>query len=577
MDEPGERYIRWGEEDPVRASRPRRAFVDWIRYEAPFASFEEWTAWVDQTAPLLTKWEHAFFGAQDRYYLLTHILGRRDALHPWLYDRCREVEAEPDDHLDLWARYHYKSTIITFAGCIQEIIRNPEITIGIFAGTANIALPFLQQIKRELETNEILHGLYPDVFWSDPAKEAPQWSDDGIIVRRQSNPKECTIEAYGLVKGMPTGRHFQLLVFDDLVTQDLVTNPEMVLKVTTAWELADNLGCGEGTRKWHPGTRYSFNDTYGVLLARGSLKPRIHPATDDGTMDGNPVFLSREKWAQIKRDQPNTAPAQMLQNPLTGKDNVFKGAWLRSIAVRPGTINVYIMVDPSKGRSATSDRTAIAVIAIDTAGNKYLVDGYRHRMTLSERWEKVRDLYKKWSKRPGVMGVKVGWEQYGLAVDVEYVKERQLHEGIVFTVEELNWARDSISQSKRHRVERLQPDVQYGRFWLPRLVMHEGRECTWEVEGNQILYQPAVGEPKIVKEMRRTGQQPRIMAPIVARDENGAVYDVTSALIEEMLLFPFAPHDDMVDACSRLYDLEPMPPAVAEDQRVRELNEELAG
>src|SRR5947199_731577 len=74
-------------------------------------------------------------------------------------------------------------------------------------------------------------------------------------------------------------------------TQDLVGSPEIVKKVTERWELADNLLTHTSARKQIFGTRYSFGDTYGVMIERG-IKKRVYPATDDGTLDGSPVLMT---------------------------------------------------------------------------------------------------------------------------------------------------------------------------------------------------------------------------------------------------------------------------------------------
>jgi hypothetical protein len=244
----------------------RRASWEWYRdLQADCITGSRKFTWLE-----MERW----LGRNDLFYLLARLLRRPDVNNDWIFDRCREVQAKPDGCLDLWSRGHYKSTIQTFAKSIQDILINPEVSIGIFSHTRPIAKGFLLQIKREFEENEVLKAVYDDVLWANPQKDSPRWSEDGgLIVRRKTNPKECTLEAWGLVDGQPTSKHFQILLFDDVVTRENVTTPEQVEKTTKALELSYNLGTptGHGGRMRFIGTRYSLHDTYAALIERGGV------------------------------------------------------------------------------------------------------------------------------------------------------------------------------------------------------------------------------------------------------------------------------------------------------------------
>jgi predicted phage terminase large subunit-like protein len=302
----------------------------------------------------------------DLYFLFCYGLNRSDAEHDWLFDRCVEVQNEPDSMLDLWAREHYKSSLITFALTIQEILKNPEITIGIFSHTRPIAKAFLRQIKREFELNQQLQGWFPDILYRNPGKEALKWSeDDGIIVKRQGNPKESTVEAWGVVDGQPTGKHFSLLVYDDIVTKESVTTPEMIEKTTEALALSYNLGAQGGKRRFI-GTRYHFSDTYKIIMERGTATPRIHPATYDGTAFGMPVFLSQELLDEKRRDF-----GSFVFSCFVADTKILMGDWIQKniSKIRPGDTVVGYQFG-SQGKGYKTNLVESKVVAINTRLSK---------------------------------------------------------------------------------------------------------------------------------------------------------------------------------------------------------------
>ena len=513
-----------------------------LPYEEAIALYEDVIGKGDQAIADLAR--------LDRFFLLGVVLKRPDIFDPWLYARCREVERAPDGYLDLWAREHYKSTIITFAGIIQEILKNPEITIGIFSFNKPTARAFLRQIKYELESNVELQRLFPEVLYADPKKESPRWSEDaGIVVKRKSNPKESTVEGHGLVDGQPTGRHFLLRVYDDVVTLESVTSPEMIHKTTDAWSLSDNLGArpedGGLARSWHIGTRYHFGDTYQAMMDMGAVVPRVYAATDNGLRDGKPVFLSPAVWAdKLKKQTTSVLAAQMLQNPAAGNAAIFNKDWLRFQDIRPATLNIYILCDPASSKKKGSDKTAIPVVAMDAAGNFWLVDGYHHKMGLRERYQRIKELRKTWTAMPGVQAVRVGYERYGSTSDLEFFEMEMQRDRDVFEIVELAWPREGPG-SKTDRVQRLEPAFRNGRFFLPAVVK---------------------GETANQARVKAQGQAFRVYSPVQRRDEEGRVYSLNKNFLEEFLTFPFCAHDDLIDATSRIYDIDPVPPIIIDER-----------
>lgn len=386
-----------------------------------------------------------------------------------MLERCKEVEANPDGYLDLWARDHRKSSIITYAKSIQDILAshgdNPdpkwngvEVSVGIFSVTKSLAKQFLAQIKREFESNELLRLYFPDIIWANPDKEAPSWSlDTGIFLKRKSNKKEGTIEAWGLIDGQPTSKHFDLLVFDDVVTVENVRSPGMIEKTTQAWEMALSLGTADAKYRYI-GTRYHFNDTYKTIMERGSAIPRLHPATLDGSVNGEPVLLSKEILAQKRRDMGiYTFSSQMLLNPVADDSQGFKREWTQFHPQSEYThMNRYIIIDPANEKKKDNDFTVMTVLGLGPDENYYVLEWRRDRLSLTERAALLFRLHRKYKPKA------VGYEHYGMQADIAHIKDKMKRDNYNFKIVPLGG-----NLAKVDRIRALIPIFEQGRMFLP--------------------------------------------------------------------------------------------------------------
>lgn len=299
------------------------------------------------------------------------------ANHPWWIQACREVQTGPQTKtLDLWARDHGKSTILTMASSIHRLIKNPEERIGIFAYSRPTAISFLRGIKTALEQSPLLKFAFDDIFYQDPQKESPKWSEEGgLRVKRKGFYKEESVEAWGLIEGMPTGRHFSHMVFDDISTLDTVQTPEMIQKVKNAFDMAQNLGTADGT-SMVIGTPYHHED---VLMYIKNLKDpisgeniyftRTKPATVDGTFNGASAYLPEAKLAQLRTNRRTFASQQLLDPTPLGEQALDKNLLVEvSPAQIPTNLFKFMAIDPAGERHSDKrqgDSWAMVVAGIE--------------------------------------------------------------------------------------------------------------------------------------------------------------------------------------------------------------------
>lgn len=435
----------------------------------------------DYSALSLTLKECERIGDDDRYLQIVRSIAKDDLFFlmyfvlgipcndPFVLARIYEVQDKHHMTLDLWAREHWKSTILTYALIIWEWIQNPHERIVIFSHTRGIAKGFLRRIKQTLETNILLKGAYPNVFFQKPETDAPKWSEnDGIYVRRPKEYLEASLEAWGLVDGMPTSKHYTKRIYDDLITEKSVATPDQLRKVSDRFRLSESLGA-RGGEKRVIGTRYWHKDTYHEIMGNKRYTTRIYPAEIDdygeAKFQGMPVYMTREELdAKFDEQGEYIYSAQMLQNPVAASQQKF---YEHNIVYYKKTpyLHIYGLCDPANTKKKESSNSVMWVVGVDALRNFFLLDGIVDKLDLGERWEALVTLTQRW-------GIDAwGYEKYSMQADTSFFDLEMERTGIRFSIVPLGGG-----VAKDDRIKTLVPIFAKKRFIFPRSIIYKGKD-----------------------------------------------------------------------------------------------------
>ena len=317
------------------------------------------------------------------------------------------------------------------------------------------------------------------------------------------------------VGGSVTGRRADLGIIDDPVKSREEADSELVRERVWEWYKADFY------TRLKPGasivliqTRWHEEDLAGNLLKdaqeggeQWEIVSLSMEAEDDdplGRPKGEllwPEWFNNEMVAQAKRD-PRNWLALYQQKPRPDGGGVFKREWIQYYDGAPADVasgqNKYLLIDAANGKRKGNDYTAMWVIGLGSDDNYYVLDIVRDRLNLTERAALVMQLHRKWKPR------QVRYERYGMMADIQHIKTVQAAENYRFEIVEV-----AGQTPKEDRIKRLIPLMEAGRVWFPN-------------------------------SLHKT-------------DTNGQTRDLVSDFVEqELLAFPVASHDDMLDSLARI-------------------------
>jgi hypothetical protein len=312
-----------------------------------------------------------------------------------------------------------KTTVVTKAYILQKICANPNIAIMLVNENEGTAKAILGEIKSQIESNEFLRILFPEIIPTD--FKDTTWSATQITVKRTESRNEPTIFIVG-VGGTKTGMHPDLIFVDDMLSREAMESARSgsvadVMGQINRWihQLVPLLsGAADrsidfiGTRWWHGDSYEHLEESFGygqdpqhymlkAKLSDGSTQHLSAYRKGDIVVfrraaieDGQPAFISlnKEKYgleglAKERMRDPELFAANYMNNPSDEMTATFKESWLRFYDWTEDTSGDQLSFTDVAGKRRTVDLRSLDVLAFVDPG------GFGHNKGGDRAWAAV--------------------------------------------------------------------------------------------------------------------------------------------------------------------------------------------
>ncbi len=354
----------------------------------------------------------------DLFYLATEVFDlksaqsrqtKRHILDPPFHRQMAHYMETDEDTLILEPRYSLKSTFLKYS-IVQRILKNPDIRIGLWSKTTNLARKELRNIKA-LFCQPILLELFPEIviqrkLWQkDTADEFTMFRPENEGYVQQENQ----IEVWG-VGSTVTGHHYDVHIYDDPIDQNSVTTTVQIEKIIDWWAHVQAIRSPEAFEKL-VGTRYHYHDIYGTILQEGYFKAEnilMRKAIENGKI-AYKYFTKDYLDRQRKRMGAYIFGCQFQNEIVAMEDKIFVPPY-PEYQTLPEKKIYYITVDPATGKKF-SNKTGICVACVDKdrPAAAFFVEAYQINQSTDVVADEV--VKKIVSYHPERVGIELGLQQ----------------------------------------------------------------------------------------------------------------------------------------------------------------------